>query len=663
VAGALAWPVAAENASFVIRVDPARTSVAGAVVPTLAEAVALVPAVRARAGGRSVVIEVAAGVHRLDRAVRIGREAGGRPGAPLVIRGAKEGTRLSGSVPIERVEAAPPPGVDPAVRGIVAYRLPPSAAAAPSVEVRRIHSKPAPPVGLELFDAEGALVPARWPNQGWAATKVRAGAAKRPEIETGTARAARWRGETDLWVAGYFGEDWSFETLQASVAPSGRLAPASDPLYRMRDGARYYVSHAAAELDAPGEWWRDARAGLVHVIPRREGEIEASVAEGFLDIDGAAHVRIEDLTFERSRGDAIRVAGGTDVIVERCTIRWIGGRGILFEDAARSGVRQSVIADTGEGGVALRGGDRRTLAPSGLFVEDSAIVRFSRLGRTYKFAVEIEGVGARVARNLMAEAPHTAIRFQGNDHEILLNEIATVAAETSDAGAIYTGRDIAAQGTVVRHNFIHDVRPAPGFEVKGLYLDDMASGTTVEGNLFLRVEQPVFVGGGRDNTIEGNVFALSSPAVHIDGRGKTWPGPRIDSPENEVQIALREVPIRSPVWRARYPRLASLMQDDPSAAKRNAVRRNLLIASGLLHIDQGAERRDQIIEDNRTPDGPGEPAEALARRARRAADLVPVLRMLRNSPYDTMPLDRMDRAAVLAGMGIGAPGNRWGEAK
>jgi hypothetical protein len=633
-------------------------------VATLAEAVTLVPAARARAGERGVVIEVAAGVHRLDRAVRIGREAGGRPGAPLVIRGAKEGTRLTGSVPLERVEAAPPPGAGPAVRNrIVTYRLPPAAAAVPSVEVRRIHSRPAPPVGLELFDAEGALTPARWPNEGFAKTRVRNAWERRPEVEVAVdpARAARWRGEPDLWIAGYFGEDWSFETLPASVAPSGRLATAADPLYRMRDGARFYVSHAASELDAPGEWWRDAKAGLVHVIPHRPGEIEASVAEGFLDVDGASHVRIEDLAFERARGDAIRVTGGTDVVVERCTIRWAGGRGVVFENAKRSGVRQSVILDTGEGGVALRGGDRRTLTPSGLFVEDSAIVRFSRLGRTYKFAVEIDGVGSRVTRNLMAQAPHTAIRFQGNDHEISLNEIANVATETSDAGAIYTGRDIAAQGTLVRHNFIHDVRAAPGFEIKGLYLDDMASGTTVEGNLFLRVDQPVFIGGGRDNTVEGNVFALSSPAVHIDGRGKTWPGPRIDSPENEVQIALRAVPTESPIWRARYPRLAGLMQDDPAAAKRNVVRRNLIVAGDLLHMDQGAERRDQVIEDNRTAEGTGSGSEPLdlARRARRPSDFIPVLRMLRNSPYDGMPLDIMDRAPILAEMGIGAPGRRW----
>ena len=121
------------------------------------------------------------------------------------------------------------------------------------------------------------------------------------------------------------------------------------------------------------------------------------------------------------------------------------------------------------------------------------------------------------------------------------------------------------------------------------------------------------------------------------------------------------MPTQSPVWRARYPRLASLMQDDPAAAKRNVVRHNLIVAGDLLHMDQGAERQDQVIEGNRTAEdlGIAEPLD-LVRRVRRPADFAPVLRMLRNPVYDTMPLDRMDRDPILAGMGIGAPGSRWG---
>ena len=672
-AGGLVIPAAgaarAEGQPVVIRVDPARKGLAtDAVVRTVPEALARAAALRSRSSATAaIVVELAAGIHRIDRAIRIGADAGGRPGAPLILRGAKDGiARLSGSIPLARVNYPPPAAAAPEIRDrILAYRLPRAAAAVRSIEVQRIHSKPAPPGGLELFDDAGALVPARWPNEGWAKVERRGGSPTRPGIAIEPGRAEHWRSERDLWIAGYFGEDWSFETLPVATVPgAGTLALAADPLYRLRDGARFYVSHAAAELDAPGEWWRDREAGVVHVILRGSRDIEASLARHLLEIDGASDVRVENLTFERSRGDAIRVSGGTEVVVEGCTVRWVGGRGVVFERSLRSGVRRSIISDTGEGGITLAGGDRETLAPSGLFAEDTIIRRFSRLGRTYKFAVEVEGVGARVAGNFIADAPHTAIRFQGNDHEIVLNEIANVATETSDAGAIYTGRDIAAQGTVVRHNFIHDIAPASGFEVKGIYLDDMASGTTIEGNLFLRVQQPVFIGGGRDNIVRGNLFALSSPAVHIDGRGTSWPGPRIDDPSNEVQIALRHVPTASPIWRARYPRLAALMEDDPAAAKRNTVADNALIASTLLRIEPDADLRRQAIGDNRTLDGfalGAMPVEAAAREARRASAFAPLQRRLESATLRAMPLDRMDRAAILAEM-LGIEDHRGPEA-
>lgn len=657
--GALPSEAAArELPATVIRVDPGRSATADLVVPTLAEAVALVPVTRARSPvHRAVIIEIASGIHRLDQAVRIDRVTGGRPGAPLIIRGAKGGARLTGGVPLQRVWNSLPSAPDSALPdGIVSYRLPSSLAAASSVDVRRIHSKPAAPIGLELFDAEGSLTPARWPNSGWGMTKLSADTLSRPVIETDPVQTEGWRREPDLWVAGYFGEDWSFETAPAFVAGPGRLSLAADPLYRMRDGARYYISHALSELDAPGEWWRDSTSGLVHIIPRRPGDvIEASFAEGLLDIDDASDVLIENLTFEYSRGDAIRVTGGSNIVIERCIIRWVGGRAVVFEESTHSGVRQSVITDAGEGGVRLNGGDRRTLTRSGLFVRDNIIKRFARLGRTYKFAVEMDGVGGKVVGNLIAEAPHTAIRFQGNDHEISLNEITDVATETSDTGAIYTGRDIATQGNVVRDNFIHDVRPAPGFEVKGVYLDDMASGTLVKGNLFVRVDQPVFIGGGRDNTVLSNIFAWSSPALHIDGRGITWPGPSIESADNEVHIALREVPTQSPLWRARYPRLASLMRDNPRAPKRNIMRKNILIGSDLLHMDQGADMHLQTIEKNHKVEvlKLGATMHALALGARRPIDFTPLLKTLRSSGYDAMPLHRMDRAAILARMGVG----------
>ncbi|HZY20960.1 MAG TPA: right-handed parallel beta-helix repeat-containing protein, partial [Beijerinckiaceae bacterium] len=251
----------AEGQPVVIRVDPARKGPAtDAVVRTVPEALARAAALRSRPQATAaIVIELAAGIHRIDRAIRIGADAGGRPGAPLILRGAKDGiARLSGSIPLALVKHPPPAAAAPEIRDrILAYRLPGAAAAVRSIEVQRIHSKPAPPVGLELFDDVGALVPARWPNEGWAKVERRGGSPTRPGIAIEPGRAEHWRSERDLWIAGYFGEDWSFETLPVATVPgAGTLALAADPLYRLRDGARFYVSHAAAELDHPGEWWR-----------------------------------------------------------------------------------------------------------------------------------------------------------------------------------------------------------------------------------------------------------------------------------------------------------------------------------------------------------------------------------------------------------------------
>ena len=51
--------------------------------------------------------------------------------------------------------------------------------------------------------------------------------------------------------------------------------------------------------------------------------------------------------------------------------------------------------------------------------------------------LDLDGVGNRVAHNLIHHAPHQAIGFGGNDHVIEFNEIHNVCYESNDAGAIY----------------------------------------------------------------------------------------------------------------------------------------------------------------------------------------------------------------------------------
>ena len=78
------------------------------------------------------------------------------------------------------------------------------------------------------------------------------------------------------------------------------------------------------------------------------------------------------------------------------------------------------------------------------------------------------------------------------------------------------------RGHVIRHNYLHHINGFEGRGCRGVYLDDMFCGTTIHGNVFYKVPRAAFIGGGRDCTVENNVFVDCTPALHIDARGMGW---------------------------------------------------------------------------------------------------------------------------------------------
>lgn len=636
---------------------------AGPVVATLAEAVARARTERQRTPGTVVAIELAAGTHRLAAPLVLGPEDAGSPGRRLIIRGPRDGgARVVGSARLTPVPLDPavvalfPQAARPHVR---AFALPERLRGLPLDVARKVDWQPKA-MPFELHDGKGALRPARWPNAGFAAGRAQSEGGTAFEAER--ARVASWRQAGEIWLASFLRWDWGYATaLVERVEPeTGRVVLAEKPQYGFRDVPRYAVQHVAAELDEPGEWYRDPRSRHVYVWPRPEGgDIEASVSERLLVVNGGGHLDIHNLTFERAAGDAILLQGVRHVLVNRCTFRWLGGRAVVADGASASMVAASRIEDTGEGGIWLTGGDRPRLVPGENVAQDNVIVRFARLGLAARAAIQLEGVGNRATGNYIAGSVAMAIGFRGNDQLIERNEITDVVTDSSDAGAIYTGRDFTAQGTIIRHNFLRGIKGRPGFEVKGVYLDDQASGITVEGNLFLDVDQAVFLGGGRDNTVLRNVFIRSSPAIHLDGRGQTWAKPDLDDPESEINAALRAMPIQSLPWIERYPRLFGILDDHRERPKRNRAAGNLFVASTpyrfLPEVDQGEQRFDAsaVARDQRDGAGVAGTSGGVASAERVAA----VLReALARAGLADLPFAEMDRRERLRE--AGAPGDR-----
>jgi Right handed beta helix region len=550
-----------------------------------------------------VVVEVPAGYWRLERPLTFEKRHSGRIGAPLVLRGQAGGLSiLSGAIPLEPLERVPSRmlsrlGGD-AARSVKAYGLPEREVVLPALQDRQGQGYEARPMGSEPYFPGHSLRLARWPNDEFAkAQPAAAGFATRdPDGVRGPSRA--WAQASDLWVHGYWGHDWADEWIPVlgvegehrSFAFQGGL-----PKYGLRAGAPYRIYNVVEELDEPGEWYADPSQNLVLVWPPAGvdlGTLNVSSLTVLVEFKDVSHVRLEHLVLEGARGDAVVVSGGYGVTLERCLIRHVGLRAVRLSGVAHRLI-DSDVRDTGQGGVVLWGGSRQTLEPAGLVVQGTRFSNFNRWVRTYRPAILVGGVGQQVRSNLIQGGPHTGIMFYGNDHLIAENVLRGLATETGDVGAVYTGMDWTARGTVIRHNVLQDIR-GPGLHgSRGIYLDDQASGITVQGNVFVRVDQAVFLGGGKDNLVDGNLFVASTPAIHLDDRGMTWQRNQTLAPDGVLRRRLEEVPWRGAAY-ARYPGLSALLEREPGLPTGNVARRNAVVDGEPFHFQGGAKPALQV---------------------------------------------------------------------
>ncbi|KRF18429.1 right-handed parallel beta-helix repeat-containing protein [Paenibacillus sp. Soil787] len=408
-------------------------------------------------------------------------------------------------------------------------------------------------------------------------------------------RPFSWKNTGDLWMYGYWHWDWADGNLRiASLdAAKGQLCTEQASHYSIRDGQRYYYYNILEELDSPGEWYLDRMSGIVYYYPPMPITEDCQVQLSLLDdsmvrLEGVSHVTLRKLKLEVSRGQGVHIKGGSHNRITGCTLCRLGGFAVVIGEDTQTGanagtdhlVQSCTIYDTGVGGIFLGGGDRTTLTPGRNEAKNNEIFNYSRLKRTYSAAVQLRGVGNIAAHNEIHDAPHLGIYFHGNEHLIEFNNIYRVLTETGDAGAIYQGRDWSDQGNVVRFNYIHHINNDESEDQVGVYLDDMASGATVFGNVFHNVDFPFLIGGGRNNSITNNLIVDCPRSVHLDDRAMPgcWAAYHVE--DGTMQQRLEAVPYREEPWRSKYPNLLTILQDEPGKPKYNTVARNILYRTG-----------------------------------------------------------------------------------
>ena len=284
---------------------------------------------------------------------------------------------------------------------------------------------------------------------------------------------------------------------------------------------------------------------------------------------GATNIRFVGLNLTASQGDGILIyRPATSIVIQDCHLSHLGANGISVTNATDISVLATTIGFTGLASIFMTGGDRPSLIPANYTVAGCELHDFGVWTWTNQPGLLAVGVGIHAQNNLFRSAFHVAMLFEGNDIIIERNEFRHVVAETFDAGAVYTGRDLTYRGNVVRDNFFHHIgRPGAACNNytncvnMAVYLDDSAGGLEVTGNIMWSLQNGFYANHGADNTISNNLFVeVSMPAIsttqcycdYFGGNNAT------------IYQRLFSMPIRDSRWRQRYPRLQRLLAPNSS---------------------------------------------------------------------------------------------------
>jgi hypothetical protein len=456
---------------------------------------------------------------------------------------------------------------------------------------------------------------ARWPNQdprhpvsgGWAYIDGRLtekyldqpGDSRR-ELHCRPADARHWQRPTEGEVLVFPRYNWWNNLIRiAKVDTQQRtITLAADASYALRPGDRYFVAGLREELDAPGEWYLDAARSTLYFWPPAAidcGPVYVPVVKNIVELGpGTAHVTLRGFTLECCSGSAIRLQDCRQCLVAGCTIRNVSGyqgAGVTISGGRECGVVGCDIDDVGCHGIALNGGDQKTLTPAGHYADNNHI---AHVGALYKQGCggSIGGVGNRASHNLIHHVPRWCISPMGNNHTIELNHLHHASLETEDTGAIYVMSIdwLSGYGTLVRHNFIHDVlgfgrdattgRWTSPYFAWGIYLDWSPNGVRVEGNLVARTPRgAIMVHDGRDNRLENNIL-VDAAQQQIECSGWTtktrfWTdGEKRFHWSRQYDSVAGQAAWRTPGITLRDPRTAPLA--DGHTMHHNRVLRNVL---------------------------------------------------------------------------------------
>lgn len=394
--------------------------------------------------------------------------------------------------------------------------------------------------------------------------------------------------------------------------------------YGIKSDGLWNLQNILEAVDMPGKWCIEPSNTALYYYPTSDFKNGANVQISLSDkslfwLEECSNIAFKNLDISNLHEYAFLIYGCENIVIDNCDFRNFDYRTIIINhstlhDVSNIKIINSKFYNAADEFIYIpQEGNRKELVNGNILIENN--IMYNPVDNTLNphayVRFDSDSLGVVIKNNTMAGSANALICYGGNNNLISGNELYNAVRNSKDAGVIYLGRDMAAYGNIVRHNYIHDYgnddRKEKLYYMSAYFLDDLASGQTCEYNIFAANNSYTDVngfvnGGGQDNKFIGNIVMNAEMGYSIEDRSYSQQSD-IKNNENYSKFFDSSMFYYNDIWESKYPQVSRLLEELEEGTgyyypKRVVVKDNVYVNVDKKHImDTYAQRGNNEIEN------------------------------------------------------------------
>jgi parallel beta-helix repeat protein len=306
---------------------------------------------------------------------------------------------------------------------------------------------------------------------------------------------------------------WTVEDNTVASVNGSRINLSSPTRFPVKAGWGYFFIDQAWMLDSPGEWFYDAGAKMLYAWMADSGAPRSVVATQLpvgIDLTSRKYVTLNNLIIKQV-GTGIAMPGSASVTVQYVSIRDTAGAGIDGARGTSNTVTYTSVVRTGGDAISAPEATGmkvlyNTVNQSGVLVAGDTVQSVPSLS----YAGIRPGTQGEVTGNTVIDTGYMGI-WPGAGTKVTGNYVSGACSVLDDCGGIYASQPN--HNGVISGNFVEHSRGAiegknnaspPRTQAQGIYLDEGASGVTVDGNTVIDADNGIQLHIAANNTVKNN---------------------------------------------------------------------------------------------------------------------------------------------------------------